>query len=168
MLFFISAVYLTIILMISALSVIFTIVVLDIYFNHDEEEAVPEWAQKFTRSFLVPITCWKGNCPTCCSGEQVSPAVDDDKSKSMTRLNATSSKPSSPRKGRNKSESNGGMSYPDDKYRDSLSGVLSEQKFKWKEIALILDRFFMYIFIFLVVSVSIICISLLISAYSSY
>ncbi|WAR09698.1 ACHE-like protein, partial [Mya arenaria] len=51
--------YLTIILMLSTLSVIFTIVVLDIYFNHDDDEAPTDWLQKFTKYFLVKITCWK-------------------------------------------------------------------------------------------------------------
>ncbi|WAR09725.1 ACHB-like protein, partial [Mya arenaria] len=55
-----TATYLTIILMLSNLSVIFTIVVLDIYFNHDDDEAPPDWLQKFTKYFLVNITCWKG------------------------------------------------------------------------------------------------------------
>ena len=150
--------------MISTLSVIFTIVVLDIYFNHDEEEPVPEWTQKFTRNFLVPITCWRGNSPTCCTAEKVSPADADDHSKSLTKLNVTESKPNTPPKGRTELETNGRIRYPDDKYKNCFSGLESERKYKWKEIALILDRCFMYIFIFLVVTASILCLSLLISA----
>jgi len=46
--------------MLSTLSVILTIIVLDVYFNHDDDESPPIWLQKFTKCFLVKITCWKG------------------------------------------------------------------------------------------------------------
>ena len=156
--------------MISALSVIFTIVVLDIYFNHDEEEPVPEWAQNLMRKVLVPVTCWKGNCRTCCSGKPVSPAKDGDVEKSLTKLQANSSKPNSAMKGRANPLKNGNVVQPEDQYgkRESAYATEPETAYKWKEIALVLDRFFMYIFVFLVLTTSIVCLSLLISAYNMY
>lgn len=162
----ILSVYLTIILMISALSVIFTIVVLDIYFNHDDEEPVPDWTQNLTRKFLVRITFWKGHRPTCCCRDQVSP-TDDETEKSMTRLSQMNSKPNSETK-KMKLPLDGMDVYSGSKYKDNISAKTEEQTYQWKEIALILDRFFMYIFMFTVIIVSVVCLSLLVAAYNNY
>ena len=163
---FLTAVYLTIILMISALSVIFTIVVLDIYFNHDDEEPVPEWTQNLTRKFLVRVTFWKGHRPWCCCQDQVSP-TDDETEKSMTRLSQINSKPNSATNKR-KLPFDGMDVYPGNNYKDKVPAKTDEQMYQWKEIALILDRFFMYIFMFTVVTVSVVCLSLLVAAYNNY
>ncbi|WAR09727.1 ACHB-like protein [Mya arenaria] len=127
-----TATYLTIILMLSTLSVIFTIVVLDIYFNHDDDEAPPDWLQKFTKIFLVNITCWKGE--GCCRKGKVKPSngsdsrialVDLDNVKdAKTRINSPSRK----------------VALTDD---DRENKNPEDKIFSWKEVALILDRFFM-------------------------
>ncbi|XP_052814849.1 acetylcholine receptor subunit beta-like isoform X2 [Mya arenaria] len=142
--------YLTIILMLSTLSVIFTIVVLDIYFNHDDDEAPPDWLQKFTKIFLVNITCWKGE--GCCRKGKVKPSngsdsrialVDLDNVKdAKTRINSPSRK----------------VALTDD---DRENKNPEDKIFSWKEVALILDRFFMYLFVFLVFTVTLVCLSIL-------
>ena len=174
--------------MISTLSVIFTIFVLDIYFNHDDEEPVPEWAQKLTRSVLAPVACWH---VTCCSNRQISPATDDeiksestvatDTSNSKTKfVNDTNSRtkfanvkgtnlPTKlPRTTKSVTHMNGKV--PEEKYVREVSSVSSigERNYKWKEIALILDRCFMYVFIFLVAIPSIVCLALMVAKYSEY
>ena len=86
----------------------------------------------------------------------------------MTRLSQMNSKPNSATK-RMKLPLDGiDHGYSDDKYEDNLPTKTDEQKYQWKEIALILDRFFMYIFMFTVVIVSVVCLSLLVSAYNNY
>ena len=169
---FLPAIYLTIILMISALSVISTIIVLDIYFNHDDEEPVPEWAQTLTRKFFIPVTCWHGNLPKCCSGEPVSPARDGDEEKSLTKLRPNSSKPNSAStiaSRKTKLQNNGNIVEQDDNYgRKVMYATEPHKAYKWKEIALVLDRFFLYVFVILVVTASVVTLSLLISEYNSY
>ena len=77
------------------------------------------------------------------------------------------SKPNSATK-KTKLPLDGMAGYPGDSYKDKFSTKTDEQMYKWKEIALILDRFFMYTFIFLVATVSIVCLSLLVAAYNNY
>ena len=146
-----SATYLTIILMMSALSVVFTIIVLDVYFNSDDDEEVPDWLQKFTRSFLVRITCSKVKC---CKRKQVSPTND---SQEHIFVKDTS------KKGKPFINKNG------DEYFDTGKHDHSDTKvYTWKEIALLLDKFFIVLFILLVSIVSVVCLSVLVSAWSGY
>ena len=54
--------------MVSALSVICTIIVLDVYFKTEDDTEVPEWLQKFVR-----VTCW--NAKVFC-GAKISPVSE--------------------------------------------------------------------------------------------
>ncbi|XP_052231622.1 acetylcholine receptor subunit beta-like isoform X1 [Dreissena polymorpha] len=138
--------YLTIILMLSTLSVVFTIVVLDIYFNHADDETPPSWLQNLTRHFLVKVTCWKG--VTCCSKPKVSPGGDGE----ILTLNEITEK----------SETKDKWALDDE--RSKVAEGVGIKFFSWKEVALILDRFFMHTFIFLVASSTVICMIILSSA----
>ncbi|KAL4217015.1 hypothetical protein ACF0H5_023471 [Mactra antiquata] len=149
--------YLTIILMLSTLSVIFTIVVLDIYFNHSDDEEPPTWFQKFTRIFLVRFAMWKGH--GCCQKTKVDnvPSAEDG-------LN-TEHKINTP--GNTSfafSKSNTVLEKEAIKNDDSTGSESSEPEciYSWKEVALILDRCFMYLFIFAVVVTTLICLVILI------
>lgn len=161
-----SAVYLTIILMISTLSVIFTIFVLDIYFNYEEEEQVPDWAQKLTRNFLAPLACWHVRCG---GRRQISPAADEDMKSEATvskvnpKLSNNSRRPTTQMNGKVKI-------LPDEKLgrEESTASSVEERTYKWKDVALILDRCFMYLFIFLVGIPSIVCLALMIAQYQEY
>ena len=158
--------------MISALSVVFTIFVLDIYFNYEEEEQVPDWAQKLTRSVLAPIACWHTKCG---SRRQVSPAAYEEKdseeknSVNSHMANNTNShnnrlKPAAKRREKVKI-------LPDKKLGREESVVSSdeeERQYKWKDIALILDRCFMYLFMLLVGIPSLICLALIVAHYHNY
>ncbi|XP_052812696.1 acetylcholine receptor subunit beta-like isoform X1 [Mya arenaria] len=146
--------YLTIILMLSTLSVIFTIVVLDIYFNHDDDEAPTDWLQKFTKYFLVKITCWKGGA--CCRQGKVKPSNVSDSRIALVDLDKVIDdnidRYSPGRK----------VALPeDDDDNDEKNKKPEERHYSWKEVALILDRFFMYLFVFLVVTVTVVCLSIL-------
>ncbi|XP_052257680.1 neuronal acetylcholine receptor subunit alpha-3-like isoform X1 [Dreissena polymorpha] len=140
--------YLTIILMLSTLSVVFTIVVLDIYFNHADDETPPSWLQNLTRHFLVKVTCWKGRGSgmTCCSKPKVSPDSE------ILTLNEIT----------DKSETKDKWALADEKSRVAEGD--GKKLYSWQEVALILDRFFMHTFIFLVVSCTVICMAILSSA----
>ncbi|XP_052812727.1 acetylcholine receptor subunit beta-like isoform X2 [Mya arenaria] len=143
--------YLTIILMLSTLSVIFTIVVLDIYFNHDDDEAPPDWLQKFTKIFLVNITCWKGEA--CCRQGKVKPSTGSDSRIALVDLdnvNDAKTRINSP---------SGKVPLTDDENEENTKP--DEKYYSWKEVALILDRFFMYLFVFMVFTVTVVCLSIL-------
>lgn len=143
--------YLTIILMLSALSVVFTILVLDVYFNSDDDEEVPDWLQKFTRSFLVRITCSKVKC---CNRKQISPTND---SQEHIFVKDTL------KKGKQFANENG------DGYLNVKKNDESDTKvYTWKEIAMLLDKFFIVLFISLVSIASVVCLSVLVSAWSRY
>ena len=147
----------------SALSVIFTIVVLDVYFNSDDEEEVPEWLQKFTNSVLVRIMCWN---TTCCKSKQVAPFNEKTSlkiEKDMQVLSYGKYKDGTKdldSKGKNKLDT-----ASPEKDIDSLS---NNKVYTWKEIALLMDRCFLFAFIFLVVTASVVCLALLASAYHMY
>ena len=160
--------------MISALSVIFTIFVLDIYFNYEEEESVPDWAQKLTRSVLAPLACWHVKCG---SRRQVSPADYEEKNSdgknsvsTVTTVNPTLNNNTS-RHRRPAAKMRGNVKIlPDEKLGREESNVSSgdERQYMWKDIALILDRCFMYLFMLLVGIPSIICLALMAAHYQDY
>ena len=156
--------------MISALSVVFTIFVLDIYFNHEEEEPVPEWAQTFTRSVLAPIACWHTKCG---SRRQVAPASYEEKNSerknSVSKLtNNTNSRPHV----KPAAKMHGKVKILPDKKLGREESILSsgdeERRYNWKDIALILDRCFMYLFMLLVGIPSLICLALIVAHYHTY
>ncbi|XP_052813070.1 acetylcholine receptor subunit beta-like [Mya arenaria] len=142
--------YLTIILMLSNLSVIFTIVVLDIYFNHDDDEAPPDWLQKFTKYFLVNITCWKGEA--CCKQGKVRPSNGSEPHISLDDLNKVNDDKRMIKSPGRK------VALTDD---DEENAKPEERPYSWKEVALILDRFFMYLFVLLVFTVTAVSLSIL-------
>ena len=161
--------------MISTLSVIFTVVVLDVAFNHEDEEEVPEWAQKLTRYFMAPIACWHVKC--CGNDKKVSPATDEE----MESVGPTSKDQNSNVKISNKTKNtphmnvltpnmNGDVKTHDQNLEREASSVpfRGKRKYTWKEIALIMDRCFMYIFIVLVIVPSIVCLALMVAKYSEY
>ena len=155
-----SATYLSIILMTSALSVILTIIVLDVYFNADDDEEVPEWLQKFTRSFLVRMACWN---VTCCKRKQVSPSDNDHLY--LKTINVKNNVLFGKRKDDIKPiDSKGKEKLAKDKI-ESESEIMKDMKvYTWKEIALLMDKCFMFVFIGLVLIASIVCLALLASA----
>ena len=149
--------------MMSALSVIFTIIVLDIYFNSDDDEEIPDWLQRFTRKVLVPVTCLN---VTCFKRKQVSPMNDStdilteeslklekDKNGFAESINGSNNL------GSNKKE------ISDTKYGPKGSeNNTAEKLYKWKEMALLMDRCFLIVFILLVLIASVVCLALLVSA----
>ena len=149
--------------MMSALSVIFTIIVLDIYFNSDDDEEIPDWLQKFTRKVLVPVTCLN---VTCCTRKQVSPM--DGSTDILTKESLKPEKDingfvdgisGGNNLGSNKNE------ISDTKYGPKGSdNNTAEKVYKWKEIALLMDRCFLIVFILLVLIASVVCLALLVSA----
>ena len=135
--------------MMSALSVVFTIIVLDVYFNSDEDDEVPDWLQKFTRTFLVRITCSKG---TCSRRKQISP-TNDSQENIFVKDSLKNGKPFG--------NENGDGHFDSNKHNESDKKV-----YTWKEIALLLDKFFVILFISLVSIVSVVCLSILASAWA--
>lgn len=127
--------------MVSALSVIFTIFVLDVYFKTEDGTEVPERLQKFTRGFLVRVRCWHTKVS---SGAKISPVSED-----WTRFNMTPDDTWNDKKINNK--------YGDDNIDTKISEIEArsdkEQRLKaeraglgnicytWKEIALMMDIF---------------------------
>ncbi|XP_060571964.1 neuronal acetylcholine receptor subunit beta-2-like [Ruditapes philippinarum] len=154
--------YLTIIFMLSTLSVIFTIVVLDIYFNHDDDEEPPRWVQTMTRLLLVKISMWKGE--RCCKKKKVSPKnKSSELSLSTVKLPLDGVEPfDSNAKTRYRGKNSdvvevNHLEGDDDADEDEI------KIYSWKEVALILDRCFMYLFILLVIVTSIVCLGILAS-----
>lgn len=153
--------YLAIILMLSTLSVIFTIVVLDIYFNHADDEEPPKWIQTLTRNFLVRVAMWKGT--SCCKRQRVNPRTDGygtDSNSSRVKLQLD----------KLSNDNNGNVrmvkvkpEFKNEDAEDEKDQGDNVKMYSWKEVALILDRCFMYLFIFLVVLVTVICLAVLAS-----
>lgn len=150
--------YLTIILMLSTLSVIFTIVVLDIYFNHEDDDQPPAWLQSFTRIFLVRMSMWKGT--SCCKRQTVSPGDG------VAEINISSLQDKLPITDIDGDVNENKLFKP--KTFNNLDVNTKEEDedvnmYSWKEVALILDRCFMYLFIFLTVVVTVVCLAILIA-----
>ena len=149
--------YLTIILILSALSVIFTIFVLDAYFKSDEA-TVPYWLQSITRGFLVRATCWS---VACSSQTKVAPKEN----KATGKLNAFKIL-------REASSCELNHSEKDNNYiKPGIHGTKPKPEatrmFNWKEIAQMLDKCFMYTYILLFVIATILSLEILVSAYKS-
>lgn len=149
--------YLTIILMLSTLSVIFTIVVLDIYFNHDDDEEPPSWIQSLTRNFLVKMSMWKGT--RCCKKQTVQPSGDIIITSSCEKL------PLEEIEGDNNAKNRYRPRKTDEQGETENEGGEKKRMYSWKEVALIIDRCFMYLFIFLTVVVTVVCLAILASKY---
>ena len=148
----ILSLYLMIILALSALSVILTIFVLDVYFKSDDA-TVPDWLQSLTHGFLVRVTCWND---TCLSQSKVAPKCDKatDESNAFDILREASEVDHSEKnKGDFESGNNG------NKRQMEPMG-----KYKWKEIAQMLDKCFLCAYILLFVIATIVCIAVLASA----
>ncbi|XP_045178295.2 acetylcholine receptor subunit beta-like isoform X2 [Mercenaria mercenaria] len=151
--------YLTIILMLSTLSVVFTIVVLDIYFNHDDDEEPPRWVQTLTRVFLVKMSMWKGE--KCCRRLKVNPKERSTLTASTVKLPlddmAHDTNAKTRFRGTHMELVDVDQSEPDQQDEDDV------KLYSWKEVALILDRCFMYLFIFLVLVTTVVCLGILAS-----
>ena len=148
----ILSLYLMIILALSALSVILTIFVLDVYFKSDDK-TVPDWLQSLTHGFLVRVTCWND---TCLSQSKVAPKCDKatDESNAFDILREASEVDHSEKnKGDFESGNNG------NKRQMEPMG-----KYKWKEIAQMLDKCFLCAYILLFVIATIVCLAVLASA----
>ncbi|KAK3582647.1 hypothetical protein CHS0354_001694 [Potamilus streckersoni] len=131
--------YLAIILCLSALAVILTIIVLDLYFNIEGDD-VPAWLNRFTHHVMVRFSCWKGT--TCYNGRnRVTPT---NKKQVLLSSNAVLNLGDS-QIADQELEKKRKLSF--DKTTDDENTVL---EYSWKEIALIMDKCFLYIFLFLV------------------
>ena len=148
----ILSLYLMIILALSALSVILTIFVLDVYFKSDDE-TVPDWLQSLTQGFLVRVTCWND---TCLSQSKVAPKCDKatDESNTFNILREASEVDHSEKNKSGFESGNNG-----NKRQTEPLG-----KYKWKEIAQMLDKCFLYAYILFFVIATIVCIAVLGSA----
>ncbi|XP_053385791.1 acetylcholine receptor subunit beta-like [Mercenaria mercenaria] len=145
--------YLTIILMLSTLSVVFTIVVLDIYFNHDDDEEPPRWVQTLTRVLLVKMSMWKGE--KCCRKPKVNPQKRSTLTASNSKLPLDDMAHDANARPRFRGTH---MELMD--VDQPVHGHQKEDDVKlysWKEVALIMDRCFMYLFIFLVLVTTVVC-----------
>ena len=157
--------------MISTLSVIFTVVVLDVAFNHEEEEKVPEWAQILTRAFMAPIACWHVKC---CGNRQITPMRDEEMIPIKAAPNGNNNNEDTPNKANKSPYINGKVKMQEENSERKKSPWCccsnngQKRVYTWKEIGLIMDRCFMYIFIALVTIPSIVCLSLLIAKYAEY
>ncbi|KAK3582646.1 hypothetical protein CHS0354_001692 [Potamilus streckersoni] len=139
--------YLAIIFCLSALTVILTIVVLDLYFNIEGDD-VPAWLNRITHHVMVKFSCWKGI--TCCSGRNRVTPNDEDKGLSSSRM-ILKLNVSDVAKLRGKEAAN---ESPEKKSKLSLDTTFSDDntipEYSWKEIALIMDKCLLYIFMILV------------------
>ena len=147
------SIYLSIILVLSALSVVLTIFMLDVYFK-SEEDTVPDLLQSFTHSFLVRVTCWNA---TCSSQGKVVPNPNDviAVSNAFKALRDTSELDNVD-SGKKIERNNANRSHQELK-----------RTYNWKEIALMLDKCFMYIFILLVMIITVVFLAVLGLEYKS-
>ncbi|KAL3855538.1 hypothetical protein ACJMK2_014745 [Sinanodonta woodiana] len=149
----ILSIYLTIILCLSALTVILTNVVLDLYFNIEGDD-VPAWLNRFTYNVMVKFSCWKGT--TCCSRRNRVTPNDEDKGISSNRilkLNVPVGDLSRNAKASNEDQVKESKMSLDTAFTDD--GTIPE--YTWKEIALIIDKCLLYlfmIFVFLATSIT--------------
>ncbi|XP_045178075.2 acetylcholine receptor subunit beta-like [Mercenaria mercenaria] len=151
--------YLTIILMLSTLSVVFTIVVLDIYFNHDDDEEPSGWVQTLTRVFLVKMAMWKGE--KCCRRQKVNPKERSTLTASTIKLplDDKTRETNARTRFRGTHMELVDVDQPEPDHQDEDDVKL----YSWKEVALILDRCFMYLFMFLVLVTTVVCLGILAS-----
>ncbi|KAK3582644.1 hypothetical protein CHS0354_001690 [Potamilus streckersoni] len=140
------SIYLTIVLCLSVLTVILTIVVLDLYFNIEEDD-VPVWLKRLTHHVLIKFSCWKRN--TCCR-LKIQPIEKEhviSSNKDITELTAINAVDIA--RGRKK----------------KLDTTNTEQskipEYTWKEIALIIDKFLLALFSILVLLTTVITLTIL-------
>ena len=143
----ILSIYLSIILVLSALSVVLTISMLDVYFK-PEEDTVPNWLQSFTHSFLVRVTCWNATCSS--QGKVVPNSNDVIAVSNASRVLRDTSELDNVDSGKKIGMNNANRSHQELK-----------RTYNWKEIALMLDKSFMYIFILLVVIITVVSLAVL-------
>lgn len=140
-----SAIYLAVTLALGTLSVICTILVVNVYFRKDEEE-IPGWFRKFTLKVLVRIVCWKRHC--CCATfnkHKVKPTDENEKpppGEKMAIRDAISVS----------------SSHTDENEAEDLT---------WQEIAQILDKLFFNINISIVVIFTFILWTIFIAHYAT-
>ena len=151
----ILSLYLTIILVLSALSVILTIFVLDVYFKSDDV-TVPDWLQAFTRRFLVRVTC---SNITCSSQGKVAPDFD----KVTGESNAFKILQESSEMDHCEKENN----IMEPVFNVNTSLPKAKRIYNWKEIAQMLDKCCMYTYIILFVIATTLCLGVLGSAHNS-
>ena len=151
----ILSLYLTSILVLTALSVILTIFVLGVYFKSDDV-TVPNWLQSFTRIFIVRVAC---SNITCSSQGKVAP--DSDKATGESNAFKILQESSA-------------MDHCEKENKSmepvfNVNTPLPEAKrvYNWKEIAQMLDKCCMYTYIILFVIATTVCLGVLGSARNS-
>lgn len=140
--FLIPATYLASILLLQTVAVFLTVIYLDMYFR-PVEKPVPRWVQTFA-SCLARIVC----AESCCkSREKISPNSSSD----VIEINGSekhNDKVPPIEKKRRKSW------FLNDNHDDVTDDVDDDDtnKYSWKDIALMLDKLTMYIYLLLVIS----------------
>ena len=146
--------YLTIILVLSALSVILTIFVLDVY-SKPSDASVPDWLQSFTRGFLVRVTCWN---VACTSKAKVAPKCVKASAES-NNFNILREASEIDHFQRDKCSFESGI-------HDTKPQREANRMFNWKEIAQMLDKCFVYTYVLLFMIATTVCLGVLVSAYN--
>lgn len=75
LIFFVSAVYLAMTLVLGVFCVFATVIVIRLNFR-DDAVPVPKWVYKLIRGCCVPLSCWRG----CCKNSVSTNKGDDNKS----------------------------------------------------------------------------------------
>ncbi|XP_041354404.1 neuronal acetylcholine receptor subunit alpha-7-like isoform X2 [Gigantopelta aegis] len=124
----ILTIYISILIILNGLSVVLTLMTLDIYFRNDKEP-VPHWLQKLTKYVMSPLACW-GLC-----------------SKKKKKKIFETVRPLSKKIHRPSTETE---TETDDTEDD-------EHQFSWVEIAKVFDAFCLRIYVLLFIVITVVC-----------
>ncbi|XP_053385420.1 neuronal acetylcholine receptor subunit alpha-3-like isoform X1 [Mercenaria mercenaria] len=136
--------YLASILLLQTLAVLLTVIYLDIYFT-PEEHPVPRWLQFMTSSCLAKVICKE-----CCCRKSSTTIVLPRK------MEAKNSKTDDQTKGDIK-----------EAWTNEEETKVYKRRYSWKEIALMLDKCTMYIYLICVTGFTITCFTLMVRHYNS-
>ncbi|KAL3855540.1 hypothetical protein ACJMK2_014747 [Sinanodonta woodiana] len=142
------SIYLAIVLCLSVLTVILTIIVLDLYFNVEDDD-VPDWLKRLTHHVLIKFSCWKRN--TCGRAKSKVQPIEKDhvisSEKDITEVTAIND-----------------VDIAKGKIREIYATNTEQSKipeYTWKEIALIIDKFLLTLFAILVLLATVITLTLI-------
>lgn len=150
-----TAVYLALTLSLGSLSVLCTIIVLNVYFRSDVEEPIPGWLKKLTLNVLMRVVCYKHKC--CCYRSR-STKVHPDGDQEPAQVIMVLEKQDDADQARNRKTSKKGIKKdavisPEPatssvRQAPVYSIVMEDydQTLTWKELSVVLDRLFFVLF----------------------
>ncbi|XP_033733505.1 acetylcholine receptor subunit beta-type unc-29-like [Pecten maximus] len=144
--------YLALTLSLGSMSVLCTILVLNVYFRSDEDEPMPGWLKRLTLKVLARIASYKNKC--CCftfNDTKIHPVNETPSTEPVSVMLQEVEQPDlvkKPNRRRSKHQDEIPLepASPTPSSTRALITIMDETDLTWKELSIILDRLFFVIF----------------------